>query len=230
MRRTQMFVALAACVLMCVGAAAQSGRRRTPQQSPTPQASPETSSEGESESESRPRAADAKGSAVVSFIVFEDDAQVSFGADNMMRQDVVESFMARLRRSSSVSVTGGERGSRSEARKRAQGETAAFVVLVALEDEYGPVGPSPRGSDQERNRTLVIRTTVFEPKTGAIKYTDTTYQRRVRQTVGIGGIGIPVPTRTIGRYPAQLELRQAAHDAADRVLARFQVVLPPDQP
>ena len=222
-------VALLACAL-AAGAAAQSGRRRPPQQSPTPQPSPEATPGGESESESRPRGMEGRDTtALASFVVMEDDAQAAFGADNMMREDVVESFAARLRRAPSVSVTGGGRGSRSDARRRAQGERTAVVVLISLEDEYGPGGP-PRGPDQQRNRSMVIRVTGYEPKTGAIKYNDTVYQRAVRQTATIGGIGIPIPTRTISRYPSQLELRQAAHDAADRLLSRFQIVPPPDQP
>jgi hypothetical protein len=228
-----LLVALASCALWAAaGAAAQSGRRRTPQQQPTAQPSPDASPQGESESESRPRPAGAKDStALASFIVMELD-ELTFGADYGMRADVVESFAARLRRTPSVSVSGGGRGSRGDARQRAKGETTAFVVLVALEDEYGGGGPNPgpRGSQQERNRALAVRTSVFEPKTGALKYTDTIHQRPVRSTVGVGGIGLPIPTRTIGRYPAQLELRQAAHDAADRLLSRFSIIAPPGQP
>jgi hypothetical protein len=157
--------------------------------------------------------------------------ELTFGSDYGMRGEVAESFAARLRRSPSVSVSGGGRGSRSDARQRAKGETTAFVVLVGLEDVYnGGGGSGPRGSSQDRNRSLAVRTSVFEPKTGALKYTDTIYQRPVRSTVGVGGIGLPIPTRTISRYPSQLELRQAAHDAADRLLSRFQIIAPPEQP
>jgi hypothetical protein len=219
-----LLVAFAACALFAVAGAAQSGRRRTPQQTPPAQPTPE----GESESESRPRPTSAKDSALVSFVVMEQD-EAAFNADSITRREVAESFAARLGRAGSVSVSGGGRGSRSDARRRAQGEGAAFVVLVALEEGHGG-DVIRRRPGQEENRTLVIRTTVFEPKTGAIKYMDTTYQRPVRQTVGVGGIGIPVPTRTMSRYPSQLELRQAAHDAADRLLSRFNVAPPPDQP
>jgi hypothetical protein len=222
-----LLVALASCALWAAaGAAAQSGRRRTPPPPPTAQPSPE----GESESESQPRPAVKDTSALASFVVMELD-ELAFGADNIMRAEVVESFAARLRRAPSISVAGGGRGSRSDARTRAKAESTAYVVLVAVEDVYGGGGGSgPRGSQQERNRSLSVRISVFEPKTGALKYTDTIHQRPVRATVGVGGIGLPVPTRTISRYPAQLELRQAAHDAADRLLSRFKIAAPPEQP
>jgi hypothetical protein len=38
-----------------------------------------------------------------------------------------------------------------------------------------------------------------------------------------------VPTRRVERYPSQRELEQAARDAADRLLARFQVTPPPPE-
>ena len=218
-------VALCACAL-AGGAAAQSGRRRTPQQSPTAQPSPTPGAEGESESESRPRPAGVSDAAVASFIVMELD-ELSVGADTMMSAEVARSFAERLRRSQSVSVTTGGRATRVDARQRAKTETTAFVVLVGLEDVQTMTPTRTRG---EQNRSVAVRTLVLEPKTGAIKYTDVIYQRPVRATVGVGGIGLPIPTRTISRYPSQLELRQAAEDAADRLLSRFKIAPPPDQP
>lgn len=222
--------ALAACALFAVAGAAQSGRRRpapqTPQAQPSPAATPE--SESESESESRPRPADLKARGVlVSFAIMEQD-DVGFGASHTMMDDVAESFRARLGSSASISVTSAGRGTRSTARQLAKGERETYVVLIGLEDERDPMS---RGTGTGRsNHALIVRTTLFEPQTGAIKYTDAIYQRPVRETVRVGGIGLPVPTRTINRYPSEHELRQAARDAADRILARFHLVTPPDQP
>jgi len=82
------------------------------------------------------------------------------------------------------------------------------------------------------NRTespIVIRTYVYEPKTGAIKYVDTVYQRPYRSTATIGGVRVPVPsTRRIEQYPSQLQLEQAARDAADRLMSRFHITPPPE--
>ena len=64
-----------------------------------------------------------------------------------------------------------------------------------------------------------------------IQYTpqcDTVYQRPYHDTARVGGIPIPVPTRRIEQYPSQLQLEQAARDAADRLMQRFGVILPPD--
>ncbi len=63
-----------------------------------------------------------------------------------------------------------------------------------------------------------------------LKFSDVIYQRPYRETATVGGVRIPVPggTRRIERYPSQLQLEQAARDAADSLLMRFGVRLPPD--
>jgi hypothetical protein len=220
-----LLLALGACALWAAGgAAAQSGRRRPAQQT-KPQPTPGPA--GESESGPGARPAESKPGAVATFVVMgEEDS--AFGVDSVTRRDVMDSFTARLRRSVSVSVSDAGRGTRGEAVKRAKSETTSHVVLVVLEEELGQ--PTQRGTSRADQRSLVIRTHVFAPKTGALKYSDTVYQRAARPSVGVGGVRLPVPTRTIGRYPSQLELRQAAQDAADRLLSRFQVTAPTDIP
>ena len=78
------------------------------------------------------------------------------------------------------------------------------------------------------SRRLVVKTYVYTPKTADLKFTDTVYQRPYHDTARVGGIPIPVPTRRIEQYPSQLQLEQAARDAADRLMQRFGVTLPPD--
>jgi hypothetical protein len=214
---------LAAACALAAGAAAQSGRRKTAPKSPVPQATPEPAGE----SESGPRREESRANVVASFIVMaEEDA--SFWVDSVTRSDVLESFTTRLRRSPSVSVSDAGRGTRGEAVRRAKAEDASHVVLLAVEEEMG--APSSRNTQRADQRSLIIRTYVFAPKTGALKFSDTVYQRAVRQSVGVGGVRLPVPTRTISRYPSQLELRQAAQDAADRILSRFNARPAPDRP
>ena len=79
------------------------------------------------------------------------------------------------------------------------------------------------------SRTLLLKTYVYAPKTGDLKYADTIYQRPYRETATIGGVRVPVPgTRGVERYPSQRQLEQAARDAADRLMSRFNVTLPPN--
>jgi hypothetical protein len=197
------------------GARAQSGRKGQKSPSPVPA---DAAPQGESESESGPKKDTSKRpDALVSFVVMRGDEGLLM-IDSFARDGVSEQFLRRLGQSQAVSVTNAGAGTRSEARKRAKDESAAYVVLFQLDEEgYGG------GTGGTNSRSLVIRTLVYAPKTGDLKYTDTVYQRPYRPTARVGGIPVPVPTRGIERYPSQHELEQAARDAADRLLGRFNI-------
>jgi hypothetical protein len=209
--------ALAAAFCLAPAAPAQSGRKaqkplnlptEVPKQGETPAAKPEAK----------------KVEAAVSFVVMRSDDSVAFNIDSITRDGVASAFSRRLGQASSVEVRDGGKGRRQEARSRAKEETKAYVVLFQLDEQAGSVGAGNVDS-----RTLVIRTFVYAPQTGDLKYTDTIYQRPYQDTARVGGIRIPVPSRRVDRYPSQQELEQAARDAADRLLGRFQVTPPPER-
>lgn len=77
------------------------------------------------------------------------------------------------------------------------------------------------------SRRLLIKAYVYEPKTGDLKFVDTTFQRPARETATVGPVRIPVPTRRVERYPSQAQLEQAARDSADHLMSRFHI-RPPD--
>ena len=214
-------LSLAFCA-SALSARAQSGRRGQPKPAatPTPEATPKDG-QGESESVPRGRASTKPPDVVVSFVVMEYDSTFT-GVDFRAREDVMDSFMHRLGEARAVSASFQGRGSRKEARDRAKAEREAYVVLFELDSDAMAGG----GGINADSRTLVIKTYVYAPKTGDLKFTDTIYQRPYRETARIGGIPVPVPTRRIEQYPSQLQLEQAAHDAADRLMQRFGVTLP----
>ena len=80
------------------------------------------------------------------------------------------------------------------------------------------------------SRSLLLKTYVYAPKSGDLKYADTIYQRPYRDTATVGGVRIPVPggSRRVERYPSQSQLEQAARDTADRLMAHFNITPPPD--
>jgi len=211
------FTILAALTL-CLGTApsrAQSGRKaQKPLGLPT-----ETPKQGESAA-AKPESK--KPEALVNFVLMHYDAS-AIGIDPLARDGVSAAFGQRLRQTSSIEVTDGGKGGRGEARKRAKEETKAYVVLFQLDEQPGDMSMGRADS-----RTLIIRTFVYTPKTGDLKFTDTIFQRPAYDSVGVGGVRVPVPTRRIERYPSQRELEQAARDAADRLLSRFQVTPPPE--
>jgi hypothetical protein len=126
---------------------------------------------------------------------------------------------------------GGKRISRKEAQEIAKTESQSHVVLLELEEDIAASGGRRGGAGQTDTRALAVKTYVYEMGTGTLKFVDQTSMRPYRgQTTSIGGIRLPLPTtRTrMERFPGELELEQAARDAADRVMLRFKVRLPPD--
>lgn len=208
--------AVAAAFCLAPAAHAQSGRKaQKPLNLPT-----EAPKQGEAAA-AKPEAK--KVDAVVSFVVMRSDDASAFGIDAVARDGVAAAFTRRLGQVASVEVRDGGKGRRPEARARAKEEKKAYVVLFQLDEQAGGMNTGSIDS-----RTLVIRTFVYAPVTGDLKYTDTVYQRPYQDTARVGGIRIPVPSRRVDRYPSQHELEQAARDAADRLLGRFQVTPPPE--
>ena len=208
--------ALLTALVICLGTAAsraQSGRKaQKPVGLPTEAPKPGEAAKPEAK----------KPEAVASFVVMRSDG-TGFGIDPLARDGVGAAFMRRLGQSAAVEVTDGGKGGRGEARKRAKEEKKAYVVFFQLDEEAGNMSSVGRTD----SRTLIIRTFVYMPQTGDLKFTDTIYQRPAYDSVGVGGVRVPVPTRRVERYPSQRELEQAASDAADRLLSRFQVTPPP---
>lgn len=214
--------ALALCLAAVATAGAQSGRRKPPPLSPAPTPSPTP----EGESESQPRAKSEK-AAEVTFAVYESDGASAF-FDFRTEELVMDAFVERLTRNRELSATRGGKSTRKQAQERAKKETASYVVLVELENDTSYVGQG--GVGQGDTRTVVVKTYVYEPGTGTLKYMDRTYQRPYRPTTSVGGVAIPlpVPRTRVERFPNELQLEQAARDAADRVMMRFRLRLPPD--
>lgn len=223
-------VALALCVFaLTTNTRAQSRRAPRPAATPTPAPTPTPdSTQGESESESRPRGTTStkEVGVIVSFLILENDNPL-MSLDYMARDDIWKEFLERLGKSRAVSFTQGGKATRGEALKRAKLEREAYVVLFQMEEERESMGDASIGRVDSRN--LLLKTYVYAPQTGNLKYADTIYQRPARDTATVGGVRIPVPSgRRVERYPSQRQLEQAAREAADRLMAHFSVILPPD--
>lgn len=210
-------VALILAAFFCTApAGAQSGRKaQKPLGLPTEKPKPDDSAGKPAETK--------KQDALYTFVVVKDDT-LSIGYDTLAQDGVNRAFVERLRQvGREVEIRDGGKGRRGEARDRAKKEETAFVVFFQMEDtSYG--GRS--GTDM---RGLALRTYVYTPKTADLKYSDTIWQRPYQDSARVGGVRVPVPTRRVERYPSQNQLEQAARDAADRLLSRFNVTPPPEQ-
>jgi len=223
--------AFALCAFaLTTNAGAQSRRAPRPASTPTPEPTP-TPEEAQGESESVPRrtASTKKDPAVVvSFLILEDDNPM-MSLDYMARDDIWKEFLERLGKSRAVSFTQGGKATRGQALKRAKLERESYVVLFEMQEERDMGGDASIGRVDSRN--LLLKTYVYAPQTGSLKFADTIYQRPYRESATIGGVRVPLPTgtsRRVERYPSQRQLEQAAREAADRLMAHFNVIPPPD--
>jgi hypothetical protein len=204
-----------AAAFCAAGVLAQSGRKaQKPLGLPTEQPKPADPTAKPAETK--------KQDALVTFVVVKDDT-LMMGFDSMAQDGVAAAFFERLKQAGRVvELKDGGKGRRNEARERAKKEEAAYVVFFQM-DESGMGGTSAD------TRGIALRTYVYTPRTGDLKYSDTIFQRPYYDSARIGGVRVPVPTRRIERYPSQLQLEQAARDAADRLLSRFSITPPPEQ-
>jgi hypothetical protein len=134
-------------------------------------------------------------------------------------------FIQRVGQSSTINVIGGRELNRSEAVKRAKAEENTYVVLLQLEDNSFDSRRTSTGSLDTSK--LIIRYFIFAPLTGKVKAEGVVYQQQYR--AGRGGVGLPSPTQNNPIYSDYL-LKEAARQAADRVLETFRGVQPPRDP
>jgi hypothetical protein len=198
----------------CPAALAQSGRKaQKPLGLPTEAPKPADPAD-------KPAAAKNQ-EALYTFVVVRDDT-LSIGFDTLAQDAVASAFFERLKQvGRSIEVKAGGKGRRGEARDRAKKEEVAYVVFFQMEETGMNTSSDLRG--------LALRTYVYTPKTGDLKYSDTIFQRPYQDSARVGGVRVPVPSRRLERYPSQYQLEQAARDAADRLLSRFQIAPPPEQ-
>ncbi len=204
---------------------AQSGRRAPKPNTPPPSATATTNPEPEGESESVPRgrAASRTNATQLSLLIYELDDPL-LNAPLGSADYVFDGVMRRLRETPDVAITPGGKSDRKAARERAKNETDTFVVTMQLEEDTMTGQQSIGRADPA---TLILRYYVYAPRTGVLKTQGRVDQRPLRSTARVGGIRIPLPTPR-GRTLSEFTLEQLGRDAADRIIASFNVRLPPE--
>jgi hypothetical protein len=134
-------------------------------------------------------------------------------------------FVQRISQASSIDVVSGPEMHRTEAIKRAKAAEKEYVVLLELDSDEFDSRRSTTIGNADLSR-LIIRYYVFTPGTGKSKLEGVVYQQN---RVGRGGVSIPSTRRNNPLYSDYL-LKEAAKDAANRVLAAFRTYTPPREP
>jgi hypothetical protein len=209
MLRKQQFLLLVLTVLLTLGVAhAQSGRRSSGASPTTPTTA--TSPTGAKAAEKKP-AAELKLQLLVGINRADAFTTTPFYVYDTLLADCIR----RLGEAEIVFATaGGNNMNRAEAVKAAKQETTRWVVSLELKSFYAESGRQIKPEQDE----LYVDYTVIEPVTGKIKRSGRT-QRHIYQS-GRGGVSIP-PQRGPGY--SEYSIKQAALEAADKILAGFDI-------
>ena len=128
---------------------------------------------------------------------------------------VLDNCVRRLGEADIVMPTSaGSDMNRGAAIKAAKLETVRYVVLLHIGSEYADAGKQVKNGQDE----LYVDYTVFEPETAKVKAAGRTHQH-IYQT-GRGGVTLPSKNSPI--Y-SEYAIKEAAREAADRILERFDI-------
>jgi hypothetical protein len=207
-RKLQFIFLLALSLLLPSAAHAQSGRRSTRESSKTPPTTPSVS--GPKPVEKKPDTAQR-----LQLLVGINGNAVFATVPYYLYDTVLDNCIRRLGEAEIVFATSaGNRMARGDAIKAAKLEKSRYVVLLDIGDEYADAGKQVKNGQNE----LYVDYVIFEPQTGKVKQSGRAHQR-IYQT-GRGGVLSPKKNSPI--Y-SEYALRQAAREAADRVLAAFDI-------
>ena len=207
---------LSICLLLtlfALTAVAQSGRR-------SGTGSPSVPPPEVKQPEKKPDPADQKRQEI---ILTANRGDVFAGIPLYLYDTVLKSCAGRLDDAHSVHVdVVSKHTSRSEAINTARAQKEAYVVWLQLRTDG--VNNNAPGGDLS---TISIDYTVYEPTTSKVKAQGTSYQGAYR------GGGVVLSPRTIGNNNpaiAESRLKDAAQDAAERILKALHIALPSDMP
>ena len=128
---------------------------------------------------------------------------------------VLDNCIRRLGEANIVFATSAGRDmNRAEAVKAAKQETTRWVVSLEIRSFYAEAGKQVKNGQDE----LFVDYTVIEPQTGKIKRSGRTNQHIYQNGRG----GVTMPTRNGALY-SEYSIKQAAREAADRILAGFDI-------
>lgn len=209
MLRRQQFLLLISLVLLTLTVAhAQSGRRSTPGSTTTTTTA--TAPPGAKPVEKKPTS-DTR----VQLLVGIYRAGAFTTTPYYVYDTVLEDCIRRLSAAEIVFVnSGGNNMNTSEAVKAAKQETTRWVVSLEIQSFYAESGRQIKPEQDE----LFIEYTVIEPVTGKIKRSGRT-QKHIYQN---GGGGIYRPSKNGPGY-SEYSIKQAAVEAADKILAGFDI-------
>jgi hypothetical protein len=134
---------------------------------------------------------------------------------------VLDNCVRRLNDATEINATTAGRGmTRPEAVTKAKAEKDAYVIFLQIESDITPSAKQAKNGPDE----LYVRYTIFEPGSAKIKQWGRTHQQIYK--TGQGGVSTTAKNSPV--Y-SEYALKQAAKEAAERVLEAFEIKLRDDQ-
>ncbi|HYW72676.1 MAG TPA: hypothetical protein VE961_16755 [Pyrinomonadaceae bacterium] len=136
---------------------------------------------------------------------------------------VLDKVIRRLGEAEIVFATSGASMNRGDGVRAAKKETARWVIVLEIKDIYADAGKQVKNTDQDE---LVVEFTAIEPDSGKIKRSGKTHQLIYPN----GRSSIALPTKKAGAVYSEYSINQAATEAADKILAGFDITVRTDGP
>ena len=127
---------------------------------------------------------------------------------------VLDNVVRRLGEAEVVFANSGGKMNRGEAVHAAKEEKVRWVVNLEIRSIYGDTGKQVKANQDE----LYVSYVVLEPDTAKIKHSGQTRQHIYQN--GRGGISLPSKN---GAIYSEYSIKQAATEAADKILANFDI-------
>ena len=190
---------------------AQSGRKSNGSSSPTTTTTTTPSVAGPKTTEKKPAAAPK-----LQLLVGVDRQAVFTSVPYYVFDTVLDNVIRRLGEAEIVFATSGGNMNRADAVKAAKREKERWVVVLEIRSIYADSGQQVKNNQDE----LAVDFTTIEPETGKIKRSGQTHNHIYQN--GRGGISLPSKN---GAVYSDYSIKQAAIEAADRILAGFDITV-----
>ena len=158
----------------------------------------------------------------IQLLVSVEDRNPLVSVPYYLSDTVLDNCVRRLNDASEINaITAGRGMTRAQAGIKAKAQKEAFVIFLQIESDLTPTAKQAKNGPDE----LYVRYTIFEPATARIKQWGRTHQQIYKTGQG----GVSTTSKSSPVY-SEYALKQAAKEAAERVLEAFEIKIRDDQP
>ena len=208
--KLRLFLSIALLLAATSALMAQSGRKSNGGSSSTTTA-PTTSVSGAKSTEKK-----ATPAPKLQLLVGIERPEVFSNVPYYLYDTVLDNVVRRLGEAEIVFANSSGKTNRADAVKAAKQETTRWVVQLEVRSIYTDAGKQVKNNADE----LYVTYVAFEPETGKVKHSGQTRQHIYQN--GRGGISVPSKN---GPVYSEYSIKQTSIDAADRILADFDITV-----